>query len=272
MYSIRSILAGQRPSKKRKIEHLSPITFGRIKTRLSNGRPRIRPLKILLDSGSSSTLISSTMTKNLRNKAEKETSWVTAAGEFKTQGHCKVLFQMPEFHESKTIQYDVHVTTQNMGYDMIIGRDLLHELGITMTFAGSESSMTWNESTIPMKPMDAELKTSCHIQDSPSIAEATERLKRILDAKYEKADLEKICAESTHLSDTERETLLKVLRKHEKLFDGTLGYWKGKPYDIELKPDATPYHAKPYPIPKAYERQLKLEVKRLCEIGVLKKI
>ena len=39
-----------------------------------------------------------------------------------------------------------------------------------------------------------------------------------------------------------------------------------------LKEGATPYHAKPYPAPKAYEQTLKTELKTLVEIGVLKKV
>ena len=64
----------------------------------------------------------------------------------------------------------------------------------------------------------------------------------------------------------------KFLKKYETLFDGTLGHWCGEDYEIELKPNAKPYHAKPFPVPKAYEETLRKEVKWLCKIGVLKKI
>ena len=37
------------------------------------------------------------------------------------------------------------------------------------------------------------------------------------------------------------------------MFDGNLGTWNGKPYDIKLKPDAEPYHGKPFPIPRIHE-------------------
>jgi hypothetical protein len=43
-------------------------------------------------------------------------------------------------------------------------------------------------------------------------------------------------------------------------------------YDVELRPDAKPYHAKAYPIPKVHVNTLKMEVDRLCESGVLKKV
>ena len=63
-----------------------------------------------------------------------------------------------------------------------------------------------------------------------------DRIKRILDATYEKADLEKITAECQHLNVERRESLLTLLTKYESLFDGTLGFWNHEEYDIELQP------------------------------------
>ncbi|MGL4607750.1 MAG: reverse transcriptase family protein, partial [Eubacteriaceae bacterium] len=45
-----------------------------------------------------------------------------------------------------------------------------------------------------------------------------------------------------------------------------------EPYHVDLKPGSEPYHARAFPIPKAYEDTLKMEVDRLCELGVLKKV
>ena len=97
-------------------------------------------------------------------------------------------------------------------------------------------------------------------------------MKRILDAKYEKANLNLFVRETTYLNKYEQDTLFKLLKKYESLFDGTLGKWIGRPYNVELREGVLPYHAKPYPIPKSYEMTLKLELERLCRIGVLKKI
>jgi hypothetical protein len=97
-------------------------------------------------------------------------------------------------------------------------------------------------------------------------------MKTILDAKYEKANLEEVVATCKHLSEHEQASLLELLNKYEDLFDGTLGHWVGEDYNVELKPGATPYHARAYPIPKAYEDTLKIEVERLCKVGVLKAV
>ena len=41
---------------------------------------------------------------------------------------------------------------------------------------------------------------------------------------------------------------------------------------MQLKDNVEPYHAKPFPVPHAYEATLKTEVERLEKIGVLKKV
>ena len=110
------------------------------------------------------------------------------------------------------------------------------------------------------------------VPDTPPIEDAYDRVKKILDAKYVPADLNELCKKQEHLSLEEQKQLQTLLTKYEDLFDGTLGHWNGEDYDIELKPDVQPYHARPYPIPKAYEQTLKKEVDRLCQLGVLKKV
>ena len=69
-------------------------------------------------------------------------------------------------------------------------------------------------------------------------------MKRILNAKYSKADIKTTAERSTHLDPQERNELYTLLKKYESLFDGNLGTYHGKPYDIKLKPDAEPYHGK----------------------------
>ena len=123
-----------------------------------------------------------------------------------------------------------------------------------------------------MKLMDtlaAEMYTTV---EGDSLHDATERMKSILDAKYEKANLDKIVDDCYHLNETDKRKLYNLLKKYEVLFDGTLGHWKDGDYNIEVKKGAEPYHARPYPIPKTYEKTLKMEVERLVQAGVLKKV
>jgi hypothetical protein len=64
---------------------------------------------------------------------------------------------------------------------MILGRDLLTDLGIDIRF--STNTVEWDNSEIPMKDTDLEIQESYHIGDGDVADDALERIKRILDAK-----------------------------------------------------------------------------------------
>ena len=80
----------------------------------------------------------------------------------------------------------------------------------------------------------------------------------ILDAKYEKADLQSVVdTNCPHLSLPDQNKLLKLLAKYEDLFDGTLGDRNTEPVSFELKEDAKPYHGRVYPVPHAHKKPSK---------------
>ena len=113
--------------------------------------------------------------------------------------------------------------------------------------------------------------TKDHLEPA-SMREATKRVVKILDSKYEKANLAEVVNEHCqHLSVKERIDLLCLLTEFETMFDGTLGDFKTSPVHLRLKPGATPYHGRPYPVPMSQREMLKKEVDRLEKIGVLKR-
>ncbi len=100
--------------------------------------------------------------------------------------------------------------------------------------------------------------------------QATKRVVKILDAKYEKADLPAIIRDNcSHLTASNREKLLSILLKFEPLFDGILGDWKLLPVSFEPKEGMKPYHGRPYPNLHKHKAVLMKEIKRLCYIDVL---
>jgi len=179
-------------------------------------------------------------------------------------------FTMPELHDDRLIEWNLHVAKSLGSYDMIIGRDLLQFLEIDIRF--SDEMVEWDGVEMPFKDGDAMPRDAYHISDSPEIEDAVDRVRRILDAKYEAADLQEVVNGLQDLTTEQREALLTLLAKYESLFDGNLGEWKGQEVKLELKPDAKPYHARAFPVPRCHANTLKLEVERLCKIGVLKKV
>ena len=187
-----------------------------------------------------------------------ESFGATPAGDLTTTSEVKAQFTMPELQEKQLVEWSLHVT-KNMGaYDMIIGRDILEFLGIDILF--SEKVVTWNGSELPFKPPDATAETDYHVLESMAISSSTDRIKEILDAKYEAADLAEICRLQQHLSSDEQAELKALLEKCDWLFDGTLGTWNLEPVKLELLPDATPHHARPYPVPRCHQEMLRMEV------------
>jgi hypothetical protein len=52
-----------------------------------------------------------------------------------------------------------------------------------------------------------------------------------------------------------------------------LGIWNAKPFDIELKPNAKPYHSsRPFLVSKIHETTFKIELECLTKAGFLKKV
>ena len=94
----------------------------------------------------------------------------------------------------------------------------------------------------------------------------------ILDAKYEKANIDATVNTLKHLSSTQQQQLKSLLYKFEHLFDGTLGDWNTDPVSFKLKEGTTPFQLPPFPVPKIHEDTLKKEIQRLCDLGVLKKL
>ena len=85
-------------------------------------------------------------------------------------------------------------------------------------------------------------------------------------------DLDEVVWTCRHLTEDKKRQLHALLSKFEHLFDGTVGTWNNKPYNIELKEGAKLYHSRPFPVPKIHERTLKVELDRLIKLGVSKQI
>ena len=160
--TLRSTLVGPPNKNKRtKSGHLIPMTYAYLNLRL--GKAKYTTIRLLFDSGASGTLLSHKFAKKLRVRQSKSTSWKTAAGTFSTTGKAKVNFRLPELHRTRSIEWNVNVTEQDMNYDMIVGRDLLTELGVIIDF--DRNVTKWDDAEVPMKDYDSIPDTDFHIQD-----------------------------------------------------------------------------------------------------------
>ena len=255
--------------KRQKTADLRPVTLVRLNTRRGKSKPRT--LRALLDSGGSSTMVSEEFVKKLKLKPihGKTTVWKTPAGELRTTAKVKAQFMLPEFHDNRMLEWNIHVTPNMGAYDMIIGRDILEDLGIDIRF--STQTIEWDGAEIPFRDVTSDWE-SFYIQDSNAVQEQVDRVKGILDNDYHKATLQEVCESQKQLTEEQRQQLLSLMQKYEELFDGTLGRWTHEDYHLELKEDVKPYHARAFPVPRVHYETLRKEVDRLVQVGVLKRV
>ena len=78
-------------------------------------------------------------------------------------------------------------------------------------------------------------------------------MRRIIDTRYEKADLNKFMTEKCqYLSPSEQESLLNILKIFEDFFGFSLGTWNTDPVDMGFKNDSKPVCLRSYSEPQLH--------------------
>ena len=258
----------------------TPVTTGCIRHSNKHGRNiKYDNLTILLDSGCSHSILAKKYASN--KLKEKKQTFATGGGDMSTKWESKQYFSLSELSRSKIVDWTFQVTdSKNLGYDMIIGRDIMQSLGINLLF--SEQTIQWEGAQVPMRDFNKlkkynlnkyELNAIIQNINEPIITqEATDRMIRILDSKYEQANLREVVKGATHLNQSQKDKLYQLLLKYEDIFDGTLGEWEGEPVDFETVDGAKPHSQRHYPVPHLYKKTFEKELMRLVELGVLEKV
>ena len=251
----------------------------------SNKQFTRKVIRVLLDSGSDGDLFFQKKGSNIHVPyltRQVPLLWHTSNGIFRTSKVGQVDITFFEYSESKRcyvkpdiVEYDED--DPKPVYDLILGNRTMKELGVVLDF--KDKTITIDEVILPMRNISnlqgsrkrrALSVNNSLAQEPASTKAATKRAVEILDAKYEKADLQAIVKDNcTHLNSTHQEKLLAILKSFEMLFDGTLGDWNTEPVSFELKEGMKPYHGRAFPVPKIHKDTLIKEVQRLVKLGVL---
>jgi hypothetical protein len=164
-------------------------------------------------------------------------------------------------------------------YDVILGSDFLTKSGIDIMY--SDGTMSWFGNALNMRE-----PWSLHNSDYLAMADTFEMqiedkdifgedwlvsymTNTILDVKYDAVSIDQVVKEQNHLSAEQQKDLKELLKKYEKLFDGTLGVYPHKKFHIEFAPDAVPKHSRQYAVPHILMKTFKKELQHLVKIGVL---
>jgi hypothetical protein len=186
---------------------------------------------------------------------DKKQNWLTMLGTFQTEGNIKTKFKLPKLNSLTEIDYKFHVTHSLGVYDMIIGCDIMQEIGLIIDFANEQIS--WKENDREMKSHSCTKNDSFNIKDPKGQHKLVGQLagnnyKNIMEAKYEKADIKKQIQEKcSYLNSKQPKALIALLKKYKHLFNVMLGTWKHFKCKIELKEGVKPYHSHPYSTPRA---------------------
>jgi hypothetical protein len=168
--------------------------------------------------------------------------------------------------QSKKIPWIFHADDQSKSsnmYDMIIGIDLLTELGMVLNF--QDKIVSLDTGTIPVREY-GNLKTLKLLTDiyltanEPKLLEVEfTRSAKILNVEYKPATvLQEIIDTCNNLNQKEKLQLLQLLPKYEHLFDGTFGEFNMNPIRLQLeKNECKPVYARPYTVPSSVEQQLR---------------
>jgi hypothetical protein len=110
-------------------------------------------LLVLMDCGSSHSMAKAMIVKKHKDSffRKEQSTYKTAAGTFNSKYNMKLNFTLNEFGGSTKIVHCFHhdESKDGIGYNMIIGRDLLNQLNIDIGF--SNGTIKWEDQLIPMK-------------------------------------------------------------------------------------------------------------------------
>ena len=259
-------IARTRTNKRRKKSHFTTEVVGEI----VNRDGKITPIRCLLDTGTTASIILKPFANNVSRFKNSKTKWITMGGVFETRRKAQIEFKLPEFTHNKTVKWITHVDEitdpTKTQYDLIIGSDLMRELNIVIDYR--QQHIVWDDVAVSMKQKgvvaDPEMTQTIYemTKESSILKMSEERHNEIIKAMYGKVDIREHVKTFKHLTTEQQQQLAKVLEAYPDMYEGSIGTLNIDPVHFELKPKAVPFHAKPFPIPKAYENLTKEECKR----------
>ena len=189
--------------------------------------------------------------------------------------------RLPELDKNRNVEQQKALIfeSETCKYDVILGADFLNKTGIDVKY--STSTIQWFENELPLRnPQFLKDKDYTAMAEISAIQQEMEFFgmdwydptcyaTEVLDAKYEKVQIDDVVNQLHHLNDQQKTDIKQLLEKFTKLFDGTLGIYPHRKFHIDLEPGAKPKHARPYPVPVIHLETFKKELMHLCDIKVL---
>jgi hypothetical protein len=109
------------------------------------------------------------------------------------------------------------------------------------------------------------------LQQTKTMLNSENCQKRILDANYTPINIEEFTNGQDHLSNLEKEMLMKLLQANSTLFEVGLGTIKMDPVLLEINTNNDgfkPFSDRAYPIPRIHYDTTEKEINRLVKLGI----
>ena len=269
-------------------QDLVPQTLMTVKS--IQGKESRKILRVVFDSGGSHTMIHRSSlplgTQAVKTEAQRcqTIAGIHTSSETVRLRDC----HLPEFSKTKTLHGKIaQVFDSPCNYDVIMGRDWLHDIGMLIDF--NDKKCVWMETELDMQPrnhFDSRLNV-CHALEFSNLHFCDQLLDAdevddddfdsyadsfIAEAKYGEVTPREVADKQKHLSEFQRKQLETTLAKYDTIFDGGLGHYTKRQIHLDVNPHVVPVHSKPYSVPKVHEQIFKKELKHLVDIGVLSPI
>ncbi|OWZ03089.1 Pol Polyprotein [Phytophthora megakarya] len=235
----------------------------RITVRLRRGG---KTFEALLDSGASKSIINKeTLASNVKAGRRfiptSPTVFNTMNGSVTSNGTIVAQFLFPDLKCDTIITHRFEVINDSKD-TMIIGRDIMNELGLILNF--KDKVVQWDDCFLRL---NTGRSNSRGATDEMEDHEFPDETKEIFSSSVKPEDL---LPDSLH--GEMAANYLALLIKHQTLYDGHLGRMRFNDYEIPLSPEFKPVHAKPYPIARSLEKKAKTKIQQLINADVLEQI
>jgi hypothetical protein len=151
-YAIRNTLSSKKPSKSTSTRPTTEMVV-----ELITPKGTTRPIRCLLDTGTTRSIVLMDMVMLSQVKERKPTTWQTMSGSLVTNKIAQLVFKLPELSTSKQITWPCHVDEtskrEKVPYDLILGLDFLSELKFVLNF--ESRTIQWEDHEAEMRPKES---------------------------------------------------------------------------------------------------------------------
>ena len=165
------------------------------------------------------------LAKIFKTVKDKESTWETLVGDFKTIEKASVEgLRLPQFTTKRKVDFEFNLfEKEKCGYDFILGRDFGQGLGINVL--NDSKTFGWDKVEILMVPRGYwnDQRIENFHEECKLLRKQESHKAEILDAKYDAINVDSVIEGQTHLNEEQKKDLKKLLNKNIEAFKGTRG-------------------------------------------------